>query len=501
MAKELIFRTQNLTKRFGPTVAVNNVSMEIFRGQITGLIGENGSGKSTITSIASGIIQPTSGSMEMNGLPHAPKSMIQGIAAGIGMIVQEQGTIPGLSIAQNLFLGNMSSFKQGVIIDTVAMNKAAKKALDIVNMGSINPQQPIDILNFQDRKLVEIAKVMYQCPEILVVDETTTALSLEGREILYAIMNTMRQENKAVIFVSHDLDELVQICDKLIVLRDGIIVKTLEREEMNPTNIRHYMVGRDLKNNYYRTDFDTPVSSEVVLDVQNITTGSGPLMNFSMQLHEGEILGIGGLSHCGMHELGRACFGEEKLLRGSIYDVKSGNMIDSARTALKHGYGYVSKDRDHEALVLDASVSDNIMAAGYDIVSDGPFLLPGKVREYVMSQVDSLSIKIAGIGQDVQQLSGGNKQKVVFGKWIGRDCKVLILDCPTRGVDVGVKATMYDLIYRVKCEGKSIIMISEEMTELIGMCDRILILKDGILNGEFLRSRDLSEHSIIDVMI
>lgn len=498
---ELLFEAKKLTKHFGPTVALNGVDFKVYRGQITGLIGENGSGKSTITSIAAGMQPPTSGEMFFMGKPHAPATMIEGAAAGIGMIVQEQGTVSGITVAQNIFLGNEGAFSKCGLVNRKKMNAAAKAALEAIGFDDVEPDTPIDRLNMQDRKLVEIAKVVYEKPEMLVVDETTTALSQKGRNIIYGIMKKMKEENKAVVFISHDLEELMEICDTLTVLRDGNLITTLNREQMNEDDIKRFMVGREMTGDYYRSDYGTPVSDEVVLSAQDITTGSGLLMNFSMELHRGEILGIGGLSHCGMHELGRALFGEEKLLAGKVTDVKTGDAITTAREALLHGYGYVSKNRDNEALVLTESIQDNILAAGYDKLQKGPFLWPKDCKNYVNRQVESLSIKCASIQQDVQYLSGGNKQKVVFGKWVGRDCDILILDCPTRGVDIGVKAAMYHLIHEMKKAGKSIVMISEELPELLGMCDRLLILKDGSLAGTFLRSKELGENEIINVMI
>ena len=501
MERELLFETKKLTKHFGPTVALNEVDFKVYRGQITGLIGENGSGKSTITSIAAGMQPATDGEMFFKGEPHHPATMIEGAAAGIGMIVQEQGTVSGISVAQNIFLGNEGKFTRGGIVSRKKMNAEAKKALDAIGFENVDPGMPIDALNMQDRKLVEIAKVVYENPEMLVVDETTTALSQKGREIIYGIMKKMRDENKAVVFISHDLEELMEICDTLTVLRDGNLIATLTKEEMNENDIKRYMVGREMTGDYYRSDYGTPVSDEVVLKMEDVTTGTGMLMNFSMELHRGEILGVGGLSHCGMHELGRALFGEEKILEGKVTDMKTGDTITSPRGALLHGYGYESKDRDQEALVLTESIRDNILAAGYDKIQKGFFLMPKDCTEYVNRQKEALSIKCASIQQDVQYLSGGNKQKVVFGKWVGRDCDVLILDCPTRGVDIGVKAAMYQLIYKMKQEGKSIVMISEELQELIGMSDRLIILKDGHQSGEFFRSPDLSENEIINVMI
>ena len=497
---DLIFESRKLTKRFGPTVALDEVDFKVYRGQITGLIGENGSGKSTITSIAAGMQPATSGEMFFKGQPHKPSTMIEGTALGIGMIVQEQGTVPGISIAENIFLGEESKFGK-LFISKGKMRAEAKKALEAIGLDDIDPGAPIESLNMQDRKLVEIAKTIYMNPEMLVVDETTTALSQRGREVIYKIMRDMRDNNKAVVFISHDLEELMETCDTLTVLRDGHLIATLDKEDFDENAIKKYMVGREMSGDYYRSDYGEQVSDEVVLKLDDVTTGQGMLMNFSMELHKGEILGIGGLSHCGMHELGKACFGEAAILSGRVIDIKSGENITSPRQALLKGYGYVSKDRDKEALVLTESIKDNILTAGFDKLQKGIYLSPKACTDYVMKEVNDLSIKCASIRQDVQYLSGGNKQKVVFGKWVGRDCDILILDCPTRGVDIGVKAAMYALINDMRKKGTSIVMISEEMTELIGMCDRIIILKDGEQSGEFLRSRELSENEIIDVMI
>lgn len=501
MAQELIFEAKNLTKHFGPTVALNGVDFQVYRGQITGLIGENGSGKSTITSIAAGMQPATSGDMTFLGKAHSPSTMIEGSKLGIGMIVQEQGTVSGITVAENIFAGEESRFRNGLFISKRKMNQEAKKAMEDIGFLGVDPASYIDTLDMQSRKLVEIAKVMYNKPQMLVVDETTTALSQSGREIIYGIMRKMKEENKAVVFISHDLQELIDTCDTLTVLRDGNLITTLDRDQMDEDTIKKYMVGREMKGDYYRADYGTPVSKDIVLEADHVTSGSGMLMNFSMKVHKGEILGIGGLSHCGMHELGKVLFGEDKLLTGSITHVPSGEKITNTQTAMKLGFGYVSKNRDTESLVLTATIKDNIISASYDKIAKGLVMTPGAVKQFVDRQVESLSIKCAGVDQDVQYLSGGNKQKVVFGKWIGRNCEILILDCPTRGVDIGVKAAMYQLIDQMRKEGKTIIMISEELPELIGMSDRLLILKDGGLAGEFMRSETLDENHIIEVMI
>ena len=330
---KLIVETRQLCKNFGPTIALNHVDLKIYRGQITGLIGENGSGKSTITSILAGMQPATSGEIYYKGELHKVSTMIEGAAKGIGMIVQEQGYVNGISIAQNIFLGEENKFRKGGMISRRAMIEAAQKALNDIGCPDIDAGWVIDRLDIQDRKLVELARVMANNPEVLVVDETTTALSQRGRDIIYGIMRKMRDEDKCVIFISHDLEELMEVCDRMVVLRDGLYIAALDKSEFDPNVIKKHMVGREMGEKYYRNDWDSTVSKEIVLDVKNVTSGSGLLMNFSMQVHKGEILGIGGLSHCGMHELGKVIFGEEKLLTGSVTHVSSGENITSARQA------------------------------------------------------------------------------------------------------------------------------------------------------------------------
>ena len=500
--REILFRTEGICKYFGPTIALDHVDLSVYRGEIMGLIGENGSGKSTISSIASGMQPANAGEMFFKGKPHKPATMIDGLASGIGMIVQESGVVPGITVAENIFLGDERKFRRGLVIDRKRMNQEAAKALERIGFTDIAPDTPTMVLDLQQRKLVEVAKVMFAEPELLIVDETTTALSQSGRETLYSVMRQMRGEGKSVMFISHDLQELMDVCDRLTVLRDGKLIATVEHDEFDENQIKQYMVGRKVSEHYYREDYGKPVSDEVVLSIRNLTTGYGLLRDFSLDLHRGELVGIGGLSHCGMHELSKAVFGDTPVIAGEVVHVPTGDRITSPIVAMAHGLGYVSNDRDKEALVLNASIRDNIVSAGLDKLKNKLALIsPRKEKAYVREQVDSLSIKCTGIDQPVQYLSGGNKQKVVFGKWVGRESEILILDCPTRGVDIGVKTAMYQLMEDMLSDGKSIIMISEELTELIGMSDRLIILKDGITAGCFTRSPDLSEGDIINVMI
>ena len=498
--KTPILEMKHIRKTFASTVALGDVSFDVYPGEIRGLIGENGSGKSTISSIAAGMQKADSGEMLYHGKPWEPSSMIDALNAGIGMIVQESGTIQGISVAENLFLGEIDRFRKLGLIDRRAMNREADKALQAIGVANVTGGMPMGAIDFQTRKLVEIAKVMMKDPEILVVDETSTALSQEGRSILYELTRRLRDEGKAVLFISHDLDEIMEVCDTLTVLRDGAIIRHFTKEEFDADAIRTSMIGRELQGDYYRSDTAPSHLDEIAVEARHITFGN-VLHDVDLTVYRGEIVGVGGLSHCGMHPLGKILFGALKPDQGEVVTGK-GVKITNETVAMRESFGYVSKDRDVESLSLNASIRDNIAIAGMERYAVKNFLmLNGKEKEYVDKQIRGLSIKCADRDQQTSQLSGGNKQKVVFGKWIGRGSEVLILDCPTRGVDIGVKHAMYRLMTELKNEGKAIIMISEEMPELMGMCDRLIILKDGRVMHEFLRSSTLSDADIIQYMI
>lgn len=498
--KTPILEMKHIRKTFASTVALGDVSFDVYPGEIRGLIGENGSGKSTISSIAAGMQKADSGEMLYHEKPWDPSSMIDALNRGIGMIVQESGTIQGISAAENLFLGEIDRFRKLGLIDRRAMNREADKALQAIGVTNVTGDMPMGALDFQTRKLVEIAKVMMKDPEILVVDETSTALSQEGRSILYALIRRLRDEGKAVLFISHDLDEIMEVCDTLTVLRDGAIIRHFVKDEFDADAIRTSMIGRELQGDYYRSDMTPSHLDEIAVEARHISLGT-VLCDVDLTVYRGEIVGIGGLSHCGMHPLGKILFGALKPDQGKVVTGK-GVRITNETVAMRESFGYVSKDRDVESLSLNASIRDNIAIAGMERYAVKNFLmLNGKEKAYVDKQIHDLSIKCADRDQQTSQLSGGNKQKVVFGKWIGRGSEVLILDCPTRGVDIGVKHAMYRLMTELKNEGKAIIMISEEMPELMGMCDRLIIMKDGRVMHEFLRSESLSDAEIIQYMI
>lgn len=498
---EAMLVMKNISKRFGSVVALNQVNLEVYPGEIRGLIGENGSGKSTISSIAAGMQKANEGEMVFQGKQWAPANMIESLQKGIGMVVQESGTISGVTVAENIFLGEMDAFKNKLgIVQKKKLNAKADEVMEAIGVSDVKGATPMASLDFQTRKLVEIAKVAMKDPKILVIDETSTALSQDGREIMYNLMNRYRKEGKSVIFISHDLEEIMDVCDTLTVLRDGNLIRTFQREEFDADEIRTSMIGRELQGDYYRSDYDCTHGEKVLLEGKHLTYKEG-LKDISIALHEGEILGIGGLASCGMHDLGKALFGALPLEKGEVVAYES-IPIHSAYDAVKEKIGYVSKDRDVESLCLNADIRDNIAIAGMDKFKIGNFLITNKREiEYVDKQINDLSIKCASRNQLTSQLSGGNKQKVVFGKWIGCGSEILILDCPTRGVDIGVKQAMYNLMNDLKKQGKAILLISEELPELIGMSDRIFIMKDGEITKEFLRSATLTDGDIINYMI
>lgn len=494
-----IIEVKNMIKHYGATVALNDVSFSMRGGEICGLIGENGSGKSTVSSIIAGMQPATSGQMLYKGERWHPSSMLEAQTKGIGMVVQEAGTIPNITVAENLFLGHEELFIKGPLVNKGKMITAGQQLLDELGMESIKACRRTADLDMQDRKLVEIARALCWQPDVFIVDETTTALSHNGRQLLYKLMHSLAEKGKCVIFISHDLEEMIEHSDSLTVLRDGVVAGRLEKAEFNEDTIRRMMVGREISGDYYRSDLEG-YGVEVVLRADQITT-LNDLLCFSLELHKGEILGIGGLSHCGMHTLGKALFGIEKVLDGEVR-LADGTVINKAETAINRRMGYVSKNRDTESLGMTATILENIASLGYRVNRWlGPLVSGRKEKAYVDEQVSALSLKCASINHPVDSLSGGNKQKVAFGKWMATDAEILILDCPTRGIDIGVKAAMYKLMIEMKRSGKSIVLISEELLELIGMSDRLIIMKDGEITCEKLRSEGLREHELIMHMI
>ena len=336
-------------------------------------------------------------------------------------------------------------------------------------------------------------------PEVLIIDETSNALTTRGRGILYQNMRAVRDRGGAVLFITHDMNELVEMCDTVTIMRDGVFVKNLAKEEMDTGRMKELMVGREIADNYYRPDSTPDYKDRVVFKAENIF--SPELRGVSLELHEGEILGIGGLSESGMHELGRILFGIDPADKGTVTVTSSGDVVTSPDKAIKNAIGYMSKNRDTEALILNYSIADNICLPSLGKLAKGAFIKPKDEKQLADKWSQELAIKMRGTQQYCSQLSGGNKQKVVLAKWMGNDSQILIMDCPTRGIDIGVKESIYKLMMQFKKEGRSMIMISEELPELLGMSDRVIIMREGIVSHEELRNPEMTEQSVIAHMI
>ncbi len=497
---DVVLKIERLNKSFTATKAVVDFDLEIFKGEIRGIVGENGSGKSTLAYMIAGSLKPDNGNMLLHGKKYAPSSMLEARKKGISILVQEMGTINHLSVMDNIFLGKEDNFSRFGMISRKRMIQEAGKVLGEIEAADIDPKQSVDDLSFEDRKLLEVATAMYDKPDILILDETTTALSQKGREIIYRIIDKMKRDGKTVIFISHDLKELQNVCDNITVLRDGCLVRTLSKDAITIDGMRSLMIGRDLSSHYYREDLSCTCGEAVVLQVQGVSFGS-IVKDVSFQLHKGEILGIGGLTECGMHELCKIIFGLIKPDTGKVTVLPSGNAITKASDSVRNRIAFIPKNREQEAMMPSASIKDNIVLMSYDKLKTGPFISPAKEIRFAKKQADLLQIKMVSIDQFCLFLSGGNKQKVVLSKWMANDSEILIMDCPTRGIDVGVKAAIYRLMEELKNSGKSILMVSEELPELLGMSDRIIILKDGMVSAIFQRGVDWNEEKVIRAMI
>ena len=497
---EIRLQVKNVCKSFGITKALQDVSFNVNKGEVHALIGENGSGKSTLTNSLTGIYQKDSGTFILDGKEIAPKNQVEANLEGVSIIVQELGTLDGLTVAENIFLGHEDMFVKMGIKNTNAMNRRANELLKQYGFERIKASDMIENYNFEDRKLVEIVKATYFGPKIVVIDETTTALSQEGREELYKHMNRIRAEGNTVIFISHDLPEILRLSDTITVLRDGVYIDTVKSKDIDEEGLKKLMVGREVTGDYYRADYGEKISDEVVMSVRNVTV-PGSIYDVSFDLHKGEILGFGGLSESGMHEVGKACFGASFDREGSV-TLADGTAINDIPTAIHHSIAYTSKDRDNESIVMNQSIGDNICLPSLDELANNMHVLSDrKLKEFSNKYAKEMSTKMVSVDQFVSDLSGGNKQKVVLARWVGKDSDILVLDSPTRGIDIKVKQDIYQLMDRMRKSGKSIILISEELMELIGMSDRIIIMKDGRMSNELLRDPDMDENSLIASMV
>jgi ribose transport system ATP-binding protein len=498
---DILFKVENINKSFGITKANHNVHLEIKYGEVHGLIGENGSGKSTLISMIAGMASKDSGMMFTCGNPYEPSSPLLAQEAHIGTVVQELGLVDGLSVAANIFLGRMDQFKKFNVIDNAALNKEAKKIFTKWKLPEIDPRTMVNVLTVEQKKIVELARALSIDPNLLILDEITAALSYYTRKILFGIIDEFKANNKSVLIVTHDIEELLQLSDKITILRDGENVATKNKAELTESSLKQLMVGRELTGNYYRSDSEDDFDKEVVLSVKNITD-PGSFNDVTFDLHKGEIIGLFGLSDAGIHEVAEAVFGVRPITSGEILLRKDNHKVKKASQAMKYGMGFVPKDRDKQALMLSDSIENNVALSMVDSLTGWmDFLKPSKIHDVGQKVIRDYKVVTVSEKEPLMSLSGGNRQKVNLGRWLLQNKKVLILDSPTRGVDVGVKAYIYNIMKELKKKGVSIVLVSDELPEIIGLSDTVYVFKNSKIEKIFKRSEGLTEEKIIEVML
>ena len=501
---DIVLKTEHLCKFFGATKANNDLNLEIPRGAVLGLAGENGSGKSTLASMICGIAKPTSGKMYLNGQEYAPSNPVDANEHQVAMVLQELGVVGPLDPVTNMFLGRTAKFRSGPLVNLNAMKKESEATFEKWNLTKVPLSGSAGNLSIEQRKVLELARALSINPKFLILDEISQALSHDNRKMLYRFIErfTSPEIGGTILMVTHDLEEMMEICTHISVLRDGQIIDTRPTSEYNMDELKRLMIGREVSGDYYRADQQESYQQEVILKVEHLSVPN-ELNDISFELHKGEILGVCGLSDGGIHSVGPALFGISEHRKGSILNVPHNRQLKGPKDMIRTNGAYLSKDRDADGLMLDATIGQNISVPNVRLLTQGPlkFLSPARVNKLSNKASVDFEIKSSGLGQVVKSLSGGNKQKVNLSRWLVQDLEYVILDCPTRGVDIGVKQSMYQLIYQLKKEGKSVILISEELAEIIGMSDRIIIMKDGAVSGEFERSEDITEHKLIEYMI
>lgn len=475
---DIVIRLDHISKSFPGVKALDDVSIEIRRGTVHALVGENGAGKSTLIKVLAGIYQPDAGSIYLDGEEVRFRVPVDALRAGISVIHQELKLSETLSVAENIFLGNWQ--KRGRLIDWKQIRNKASQMISDLNV-ELDPDVPVETLSVAKKQIVEICKAISRDAKIIVMDEPSATLTDRELNILFSTIRKLKSKGYTVIYISHRMDEIFDLADDVSVLRDGCLIRTLPIGEITRNGLIEMMVGRELNGEYVR--HQKPVSDEVILEVQNLTR-HGVFENVSFKLYKGEVLGISGLVGAGRTEVARAILGIDRYDSGKVL-YKGEEVHWDFKGAISRGLGLVPEDRKIQGLTQTFPVKTNTSMVALRKTLVNGLVSQRLEAEYANKYVKLLNIMTPGIETEVQYLSGGNQQKVVFGKWLMQESELLILDEPTRGVDVGAKREIYSLINDLVDSGKTVIMISSEMPELIGICDRIIVMCAGHNVGEF----------------
>ena len=476
-----ILSLRKIDKRFTGVHALKQVDFDLGEGEIHALVGENGAGKSTLMKILIGINPRDSGEIHYLGHLFNPRSPKHALEMGIGIIHQELNMMDHLTVAENLFIGREATRAGGVLLDKRKQIRQSEELFRRLKMN-IDPTERLGRLTIGKQQMVEIAKAVSHRLRILILDEPTAALTESEIEELFQIMRDLKSKGVGLIHISHRLDEIHRIADRVTVLRDGERVDTKLTSEVTKQQIINMMVGRVIYEQP-KTKSNVAPDAPVVLRVNKLNSGK-LVRNVSFELRKGEILGMAGLMGAGRTETARAIFGADKVESGTIEVNGRKVFIHSPSDAVAHGIGYLSEDRKRFGLALGLNVKDNMALATFDSFQRGILINAQKLREVSGEYVEKLEIRTPSLEQLLRNLSGGNQQKVVVARWLIRNCEILIFDEPTRGIDVGAKSEIYNLMTELTGEGKSIIMISSDLPEILRMSDRVIVMSEGRLTGE-----------------
>ncbi len=480
----VLLEMKGISKRFRGVQALNGVNFDLREGEVHALVGENGAGKSTLMKVLTGIHQPDAGEIFYLGKPYAVKNIGESQALGISMVHQELNMMNDLTVAQNIFIGR--EIRSGFIIKDNDMVKETRAIFDHIGID-IDPKIKLGRLTVGKQQMVEIAKAVSRNCKVLILDEPTAALTQTEIDELFRIMADLKSKGIGMIYISHRMDEIKTISDRITVMRDGEYVGTVDTDSVTKDEIINMMIGRVVYEDP-KTHSEVPEDAETVLEVKNLTSGN-LFKNVSFKLRKGEVLGFSGLMGAGRTEVARAIFGADPIDSGEIYVNGKPVSIKSPKDAVNLGIGYLSEDRKRYGLMLDKSVAENTALASLDKYIKFGIINDRKIKEEAQIENSKLKTKTPSMEQALKNLSGGNQQKVIIARWLIKNSDILIFDEPTRGIDVGAKSEIYTLMNELARSGKSIIMISSELVEILRMSDRVLVMCEGKKTGEL----DISE--------
>jgi ribose transport system ATP-binding protein len=463
---------EGITKSFGPIKVLHGIDLEVREGEMVALLGENGAGKSTVSSIIAGLQLPDGGSMRWEGAAYAPRSPREAMAAGIGLIHQEMRLLPDLSIAENVFVGRLPM--RAGRIDREAMNQAAAEQLHRLGLD-IAPTRPVRGLSVAAQQQIEIAKALTLRARLLILDEPTAALGLAETERLFTQIRRLKQEGFSFIYVSHRLEEIAQIADRVVVLRDGHRVATHDTAQVPVHTLLRDMVGRSIERIFPTR---TAPGEQEVIRIERLTSATGAFRDVGFSVRAGEVFGIAGIVGAGRTELVRAIAGADPVASGTV--TLDGKALHTGRPdeAIRRGIVLVPEDRKGQGVVLDHSIADNLALGNADRLARHGWMAPRRTQEFAQGLVRRLGVK-GRPEQKTGSLSGGNQQKVVIARWVARDPRVFILDEPTRGIDMGARAAIYDVIAALAAKGMAVIVVSSDLEEVLGLAHRVMVLARG----------------------